>query len=81
MVVIQRRRAAISVSTLRNDIKGSVSEEQDCVNISRFCDHYMVCSQIARRRVKLKGNRKRCGEETEKVQPVFPRESYSANFR
>ena len=46
---IQRRRAAVSVSTLRNDVKRSVWAKQDCVNISRFCDHYMVCSQNARR--------------------------------
>ena len=49
MGVIQRRHAAVSVSTLRNDVKRSVWEKQDGVNISRFCDHYMVCSQNARR--------------------------------
>ena len=49
MGVIQRRRAAVSVSTLRNDVKRSVWEKQDGVNISRFLDHYMVCSQNARR--------------------------------
>ena len=49
MGVIQRRRAAISVSTLRNDVKRSVWEKQDGVNISRFCDYYMVCSENARR--------------------------------
>ena len=49
MGVIQRRRAAVSVSTLRNDVKHSVWDKQDGVSISRFCDHYMVCSQNARR--------------------------------
>ena len=49
MGVIQSRRAAVAVSTLRNDVKRSVGEKQDGVNISRFCDHYMVCSQNARR--------------------------------
>ena len=47
--VIQRRRVAVSVSTLRNDVKRSVWEKQDSVNVSRFCDHYMVCPQNARR--------------------------------
>ena len=49
MEEIQRRRAAVSVSTLRNDVKRSVWEKQDGVNISRFCDHWMACSQNARR--------------------------------
>ena len=49
MGVIQRRRAAVSVSTLHNDIKRSVWEKQDGVNISRFCDHYMVCLQNAKK--------------------------------
>ena len=49
MGVIQRRRAAVSVSTFRNDVKRSIWEKQDGVNISRFCDHYLVCSQNARR--------------------------------
>ena len=34
--VIQRRRAAVSLSTLGNDVKRSVLEKQDGVNISRF---------------------------------------------
>ena len=49
MGVIQRRRATVSVSTLRNDVKRSVWEKQDGVNASRFCDHYMVWSQDTRR--------------------------------
>ena len=49
MGVIQRRRAAVSVSTLLNDVKRSVWEKQDGVNVSRLCDQYMVCSQNARR--------------------------------
>ena len=49
MGVIQRRRAAISVSTLRNDVKRSVWEKQDGVDISRFCDHYIVCLQNAKK--------------------------------
>ena len=42
--VIQRRRAAVSVSTLRHDVKRSVWEKKQVgVNISRFCAHCMVC--------------------------------------
>ena len=49
MGVIQRRRAAVSVSTLLNDVKRSVWEKQVGVNVSRLWDQYMVCSQNARR--------------------------------
>ena len=46
MGVIQRRRAAVSVSTLRN--MSNVSFEKK-TKYSRFCDHYMVGLQNARR--------------------------------
>ena len=49
MGVIQRRHTAVFVSTLRNDVKRSVWEKQDGVNVSRLCDQYTVCSQNARR--------------------------------
>ena len=42
-------RCSGSVSTLRNVVKYSVSEKQDGFISSRFCDHYMVCLQNARR--------------------------------
>ena len=69
MGVTQRRHAAVSVSTLRNDVKRSVFEKQDGVSISRFCYHYGLFTKCkkAERRVKFKGNRKRCGEEIDKV--------------
>ena len=47
--VIQCHPAAVSVSMLRIDIKRSVSEKQYSVTISCFCDHYMMCSQNARK--------------------------------
>ena len=56
MGVIQRRCAAVSVATLRNDVKRSSWEKQDAVNISRFCDHYGLFTECkeAERRVKFK---------------------------
>ena len=66
MGVIQRRRAVVSVSTLHNDVKRSVWKKQDGVNVSRFCGLFTKCKE-AERRVKFKGNKKSCGEETGKV--------------
>ena len=56
MGVIQRRRAADSVSTLRNDVKRSVLEKQDGANISRLCYHYGPIKKFkeTERRVKFK---------------------------
>ena len=87
MGVIQRRRAAVSVSTLPNDVKRSVWEKQDGVNVSRLRDQYMVCSQNARRlsaRWHLK-ERKALWRRNWKSVTSFPlgkyqRESYSANL-
>ena len=36
MRIIQRRRAAVSVSTIRYDVKCSIGEKQDGGNVSRF---------------------------------------------
>ena len=87
MGVIQCRRAAVSVSTLRNDVKRSVREKQDGVHIGRFCDHYMVCSQNARR-LSAGGILKEVESVVEKklkkcngfLLGNYQRESCSANF-
>ena len=84
MGVIQRRRAAVSVSTLHNDVKRSLWEKQDGVNISRFCHGLFTKCKEAERRMNFKENRKRYGEETEKCNQFplgnYQRESCSANF-
>ena len=43
--------------------------KEDGFSISRYCDHYGLFTKYkeTERRVKFKGNGKRCGEETEKV--------------
>ena len=86
MGVIQRRRAAVSVSTLRNDVKRSVEKNKMASTlaasvITTWSVH--KCKE-AERRVKFKENRTRYREETEKCNQFplgnYQRESCSANF-